>query len=94
MNVKHPSTIVFVGGGNMASALIGGLIRAGRSPADILVVEPFEAQRDKLQTDFGLRCLAAADPTLSGASLVVWAVKPQLFGQAAAPCKRARCSSA
>ena len=87
MNVKHPSTIVFVGGGNMASALIGGLIRAGRSPADILVVEPFEAQRDKLQTDFGLRCLAAADPTLADAALVVWAVKPQLFAQAAAPCK-------
>jgi len=70
----------------MASAIIGGLIRAGRAPASIIVVEPFEAQRDKLRQDLGVRVLAEADASLAEAGLLVWAVKPQLFAEAAAPC--------
>jgi pyrroline-5-carboxylate reductase len=79
------TSIAFIGGGNMASAIIGGLLRAGRAADSLRVVEPFEAQRLKLQQDFGVRCLAAADASLADAGLVVWAVKPQLFGEAAAP---------
>ena len=70
----------------MASAIIGSLLRAGRPAASIIVVEPFEAQRAKLAADFGVRTQPAADAALAGASLVVWAVKPQLFTEAAAPC--------
>ncbi len=78
--------IAFIGGGNMASAIIGGLLRAGRAAQSLIVVEPFEAQRAKLASDFGLRALAGPDASLAGAGLVVWAVKPQLFAEAAAPC--------
>lgn len=71
----------------MAMAIIGGLIKAGRPPASVIVVEPYEPQRDKLARKYpGLRLLEHADLSLGQAQLIVWAVKPQLFGAAAAPC--------
>jgi pyrroline-5-carboxylate reductase len=82
--------LAFIGGGNMASAIIGGLLRAEKlRPEQITVVEPFVAQRDTLREQFGVRVLAAADASLSTAGLVVWAVKPQMFGEAAAACQGA-----
>ena len=79
------STTAFVGGGNMASAIIGGRCRGGREPATIVVVDPEPAQRERLARDFGVRVLAAADASLRDAALVVWAVKPQAFRDAAVP---------
>ena len=77
--------IAFIGGGNMASAIIGGLIRQGLPTANIQVVEPFEAARAALKAQHGIDALAAAAPALAAAGLVVWAVKPQSFREAAAP---------
>ncbi len=83
-----PSTapIAFIGGGNMASALIGGLIQTGTPASSLIVVEPMPQQRQQLLERFGVNALSAADATLSAAAVVVWAVKPQLFKEAAAPC--------
>ena len=69
----------------MASAIIGGLIRQGMSAEHLMVVEPFAESAAKLTRDFGITPLPAAGPELANAQLVVWAVKPQIFAEAAAP---------
>jgi pyrroline-5-carboxylate reductase len=72
--------IAFLGGGNMARALIGGLLRAGVEPLHIRVGEPDETARAGLQRDF--RVLVTADNTsaVRDAECVVVAVKPQAAG--------------
>ncbi len=68
----------------MASAIIGGLLRQGMSPAQLDVVEPLAAARTRLREQFGIEAAEAAGPALQRAGLVVWAVKPQTFRDAAA----------
>ena len=77
--------IAFIGGGNMASAIMGGLIQQGVPASNITVIEPFEAARQALKTNFNIDALPAASDALQNAQLVVWAVKPQSFKDAAVP---------
>ncbi|MDH3342837.1 MAG: pyrroline-5-carboxylate reductase [Gammaproteobacteria bacterium] len=72
------TSIAFIGGGNMASSLIGGLIASAESPANILVAEPSEEQRERLTQQFGIQTSANNIDTLN-ADVVVLAVKPQLL---------------
>jgi pyrroline-5-carboxylate reductase len=77
------SQLCFIGGGNMAQALIGGQIRAGCVPSSICVVEPLQAQREHLESTWGVQTCAEAAAHLNQADIVVWAVKPPIFGSAA-----------
>jgi pyrroline-5-carboxylate reductase len=79
----NDKTIAFLGGGNMASAMIGGLIKQGMLSSDILVVEPFEPTRNKLLQDFGIQAMVESSNILTTAGLIIWAVKPQVFKEAA-----------
>lgn len=84
-----PTTpILFIGGGNMARAMLGGLVRAGHARHAVAVIEPQAATRASLQADFQVATFesaAAARAFLPQVRLIIWAVKPQLFQAAAAP---------
>ena len=79
--------IGFVGGGNMAAALIGGLKATIGSDWQFSVIDPQQQQRDALVTRFGVKASESAQgQVLSGAEVVVFAVKPQQMREAASVC--------
>lgn len=72
--------LTFIGGGNMAAALIGGLIGRGHTPASIAVVEPDATRRIALVERYGVRAHAQADAaTLAQSDILLLAVKPQIL---------------
>lgn len=71
--------ITFIGGGNMASALISGLANPPRSDLQIRVVEPSQAARKRLQATFDLDTFTDAAAAIEGADVVLLAIKPQIM---------------
>lgn len=77
--------IAFVGGGNMARALIAALRQAGYPVQDIAVGEPSAAQRELLSSELGVTAVADNAAAVRGAGVVVLAVKPQDMARVVAP---------
>ena len=67
----------------MASAIIGGLVAAGHPADRLVVVEPHAPQAAIVRDKFGVRVEAVGGVALADAQVVVWAVKPQVFAEAA-----------
>ncbi|MDT6960527.1 pyrroline-5-carboxylate reductase [Cupriavidus sp. SZY C1] len=77
-------TFGFLGGGNMAAALIGGLVARGVPAGAIRVVDPSADVRQRL-AQTGVQAMAAPDATFGASEVIVLAVKPQHFRDAIAP---------
>jgi len=69
--------ISFIGGGNMASSLVGGLIADGRDPASIYVTDVETAKLEALAEAFRIQTSSDNEEAVSHANCVVFAVKPQ-----------------
>ncbi|QWP76542.1 pyrroline-5-carboxylate reductase [Lysobacter sp. K5869] len=80
-NTAPPSapTLAFVGGGNMARSLIGGLIARGAEPSRLRVAEPVPALREALARDFGVPVFERGEQAVEGADVWLLAVKPQVM---------------
>ena len=77
--------IAFIGGGNMARAIIGGLLAKGAALAEeFLVVEPDASARLRLLAEHGVKAIEAPNADLSHAHAIILAVKPQNMREAAA----------
>lgn len=73
--------IGFIGGGNMARSLIGGLIASGLPPKNLHVSDPNADIREAMSRDFGVHAHAVNQAIIDECSVVVFAVKPQVLKQ-------------
>ena len=73
------TTLAFIGGGNMARSLIGGLVAQGRNAGSLHVSEPYAELREALARDFGVPVHADNNLAARDAEIWVFAVKPQVM---------------
>lgn len=78
------TTIAFIGGGNMARSLIGGLISGGCEASRIRVSDPFPEALESLAEKFGVHVTSDNAEVAAEADVIVLAVKPQVMTKALA----------
>ena len=76
-------TICFIGGGNMARSLIGGLIADGCPAGRLRAADPAADQREQLERLFGIRTFADNGAAVEDADVWVLAIKPQVMREVA-----------
>lgn len=79
------SSICFIGGGNMATALIAGLIARGQAPGSLSVVEVHAPARERLAREHGVTVYPEPTPEALAADVLLLAVKPQQLAGVARP---------
>ncbi|MDX1454330.1 MAG: pyrroline-5-carboxylate reductase [Gammaproteobacteria bacterium] len=78
--MMQDTTIAFIGGGNMARSLIGGLIAGGCPPEQIWAADPQKDTLDSLEESFGIHVTPDNAAATAAADVIVLAVKPQIMG--------------
>ena len=71
--------VTFIGAGNMASAIIGGMIESGHSPSSITATSPSDAFLAPIHDRYGIHTNTDNIAAVSQADVVVLAVKPQVM---------------
>ena len=79
------TTIGFIGGGNMATSMIGGMIASGVAPHNMCVYDPSAERLTELHKQFGLRCCENNDELIKTSDIVVIAIKPQVMAAVMKP---------
>lgn len=80
-NAHWPDSVAFIGGGNMARSLIGGMIGKGYDAQRIFVADPYEPTRAALAADFNVNVYEGAPDAARNATTWMLAVKPQVMDE-------------
>lgn len=81
-NTAH-SLVGFIGAGNMARSLAGGLLKNGWGQAQVILADPESAQREAIQTLLGVQAFPDNSDVATRADILVLAIKPQIFADVA-----------